>query len=98
MENKYTYPSYFLAYENVEFTLLLTHPPYHKLQCILTKCKIGHFYITCQIDHLIHSFIFIEQQVIRKGFMEVFTFTNFYGRQTLVRPIEKPIFRQVNKF
>ena len=84
--------------EEVEFTLHLTYPPYHKLQCVLTKCNPGHIYITCQIYYPIHSFIFIEQQVIRKGFMEVFIFTNFYGRQTLVRPIEKPILRQVNKF
>ena len=88
MENKYTYPSYFSAYEDVEFNLHLTYPPYHKLQCALTKCKLGHIYITCQKDHPIHSFIFIEQQVIRKGFMEVFIFTNFYGRQTLVSQLK----------
>ena len=75
----------------------------------LPKSKPDNIYITCQIDHPIHSFIFIEQQVIIKGFMEVFTFTNFYGRQTLVWPSEGPsrsrkqnesniIFRQVNRF
>ena len=66
-ENKYTYPAYFSASEDAEFTLHLTYQPYHKLQYIIPKSKPHNIYITCQIDHPIHSFIFIEQQVIRKG-------------------------------
>ena len=75
-----------------------------------SKSKPGHIFITCQIDHSIHSFIFIEQQVIRKEWK--YSLLHFYGWQTLVRPIEKPIlyeeasakkdvsltFRQVNQF
>ena len=95
--------------EDAKFTLHLTYPPYHKLQCILTKSKPDHIYITCQIDHPMHSFIFIGQQVIRKS---TYGSIHFYGWQTLVRPIEKLIlyeeasakkdvsltFRQVNQF
>lgn len=66
-ENKYTYPAYFSASEDAEFTLHLTYQPYHKLQYIIPKSKPHNIYITCQIDHPIYSFIFIEQQVIRKG-------------------------------
>ena len=38
-----------------------------------------------------HSFIFIGQQVIRKS---TYGSIHFYGWQTLVRPIEKPIFHE----
>ena len=74
-ESKFTIRGYLNKEEDVEFTLHSTFPPYHKLQCTLPKSKPDNIYITCQIDHPIHSFIFIEQQVIRKGFMEVFIFT-----------------------
>ena len=49
--------------EDVEFTLHSTF----KLQCSLPKSKPDNIYITWLIDHPIHSSIFIEQQIIRKG-------------------------------
>ena len=47
--------------------LLFTQDSHHKLQCALPKSKPDNIYITCLIDHPIHSPIFIEQQIIRKG-------------------------------
>ena len=98
--------------EDVEFTLHLTFPPFYKLQCVLPKSKPDHIDITCQLNLPIRSIIVIEQQVIRKGFEEIFTFTTFWGWQILVWPSPKPIsfddaakkkdvhltFRQLNSF
>ena len=63
-EGKSKIRGYLNKEEDVEFT---TFPLYHKLQCALPKSKPDNIYITCLIDHPIHSSIFIEQQAIRKG-------------------------------
>ena len=56
-EGKFTIRGYLNKEEDAEFT---TFPLYHKLQCTLHKSKPDNIYITCLIDHPIHSFIFIE--------------------------------------
>ena len=58
-EGKFTIREYLNKEENVEFTLHSKFPPYHKLQCALPKSKPDNIYITCLIDHPIHSYIFI---------------------------------------
>ena len=65
--------------EYVEFTLHLTFPPFHKMQCILPKPKTDHIYLTCQLDNPTPSFIFIEQPVIRNRFVELFALPLFLG-------------------
>ena len=65
--------------EYVEFTLHLTLPPFHKIQCILPKSNTYHIYISCQLDSPTPSFIFIGQQVIRNRLVEVFALLLFLG-------------------
>ena len=65
--------------EYVEFTLHLTFPLFHKIQCILPKSKTYHIYITYQLDSSTPSFIFIEQSVIRNRLVELFALPLFLG-------------------
>ena len=78
-ECKYTIIGYLNKWieEYVEFTLHLALTPFYKTQHILPKSKTYHIYISCQLVSPTPSFVFIGQQVIRNGLMEVFALLFF---------------------
>ena len=60
---------------DIDFTLRLTYPPFYFTKCHLPKAAAGQVEITCSLNNNLSGKIIIEQQVIRNGFIELFTFT-----------------------